>query len=273
MVQISKHEAGEIYSFRTIPPTEFSPPTTGRYGVLKMLSIQDDCVYHVALDGVFDHPPRFAEVKDLKWLVVKGRGPACQGSDVTWKNKLPDFSCVGSLPVTDAEMELVSRCRTYGPLINVAALVEAEWRRRNDPIAFENEIAQSRKKLEEEILSQRERHEKRLKSLTWEKLLSEKLLRRWDEHPPFPPPAFTQMARERIHQDILKLQALGTKPKRGDVRAIFKASIEWFNAKDKEFQGVIETEEREDLFAIFEELAFVARQMPLMQEIDNWAEW
>lgn len=273
MVQISKHEAGGIYSFRTIPPTEFSPPTTGHYGVLKILSIQDDCIYHVILDGVFEHPPKFNEVKDLGWLVFKDRGPACRGADVTWKNELPDFTCVGYLPVTDAEMELISNCRTYGTLKGAATIVEAEWRRRNDPIAFENEIEQHRKKRDQKILLQRERHQKRLKSLTWEKLLAEKLLPRWDEHPPFPPLSFTQVVRERIRQDILRLQALGPKPKKGDVRAIFRATAEWLNEKDTEFNGVIETEEREDLFVTFEELAFVARQMPLMSEIDNWVKW
>jgi hypothetical protein len=60
---------------------------------------------------------------------------------------------------------------------------------------------------------------------------------------------------------ILELQALGPKPKKAQVRATLKSGVEWFNAKDAEFHGVIETEEREDICLLLEELAFVARIM------------
>jgi hypothetical protein len=36
---------------------------------------------------------------------------------------------------------------------------------------------------------------------------------------------------------------------------------------------VIETEEREDICAALEELAFVARQKGLVAEIDEWRDW
>ena len=38
-----------------------------------------------------------------------------------------------------------------------------------------------------------------------------------------------------------------------------ESCVEWFNAKDLEFGNVIETEEREDICAVLEELAFVWR--------------
>jgi hypothetical protein len=57
------------------------------------------------------------------------------------------------------------------------------------------------------------------------------------------------------------------------VRSILKACVEWFNKADAEAGGVIETEEREDICAVLEELAFVARQKALVEEIDTWREW
>jgi len=66
---------------------------------------------------------------------------------------------------------------------------------------------------------------------------------------------------------------LGLKPRRPQVRAILKSCVEWFNAKDLEFGNVIETEEREDICAVLEELAFVARQGALVSEIDDWRDW
>jgi hypothetical protein len=71
----------------------------------------------------------------------------------------------------------------------------------------------------------------------------------------------------------LILQALGPKPKKAPVRAVLKACVEWFNAKDAEFGGMIETEEREDICAALEELATVARHRSLTREVDEWRQW
>jgi hypothetical protein len=88
-----------------------------------------------------------------------------------------------------------------------------------------------------------------------------------------PTPDFVRLARARIREAVLALQALGPKPKRPEVRAVLKACVEWFNEKDREFGNVIETEEREDICAVLAELAFVARQRSLVEEIDNWRDW
>ena len=123
------------------------------------------------------------------------------------------------------------------------------------------------------IAAKRERQKTRLETLTWESLLKEKPFSRWDRHPPFPPSEFVQAARDQIYSTARSLQALGLKPKRPQVRAILKSCVAWFNAKDFEFGNVIETEEREDIFAVLEELAFVARQGTLVSEIDEWRDW
>jgi hypothetical protein len=49
--------------------------------------------------------------------------------------------------------------------------------------------------------------------------------------------------------------------------------VGWFNKADEAAGGVIETEEREDICAALEELAFVAGQKILVDEIDTWREW
>lgn len=57
------------------------------------------------------------------------------------------------------------------------------------------------------------------------------------------------------------------------MRAVLKRCVEWFNEADEEFDGVIETEEREDIFGVLEEIAYVARQKSLVEEIDHWRNW
>lgn len=84
---------------------------------------------------------------------------------------------------------------------------------------------------------------------------------------------FAKAARERIHSSVRMLQALGPKPRRPQVREILKSCVEWFNAEDAKFGGVIETEEREDICAALEEIAVVARQKTLAFEIDEWRDW
>ena len=84
------YRAGDIYSFRTSPATEFSPKQTNRYAALKILGFKDEmsAVVYVVLDGVFDRHPDFAEARHLPWL-VRGRspymsGPACSSTAVDW---------------------------------------------------------------------------------------------------------------------------------------------------------------------------------------------
>ena len=91
--------------------------------------------------------------------------------------------------------------------------------------------------------------------------------------PPFPPAEFTEAARETIHNAYRELRELGPKPPKAKVRSILRRCVAWFNEADKAAGEVIETEEREDICAVLEEMAFVAKQKSLVDEIDNWREW
>lgn len=265
-------QAGDIYSFRTSPITELSLKETGRYAVLKVLGFKDKGVYHVVLDGVFDRHPTLAQASTLPWLNT-ARGPACRCTHMDWEIDLEDFRYSGSVALSQADVRLISTCRSHGPWSGASTLAEGQWRWRNDRAAYEEERERERQAREARFVAERERYERRLKTLTWERLLEEQPFSRWNEHPPFPPPDFTAAARDQIRSVIVKLQALGLKPKKAQVRAVLKACIEWFNTQDAKFSGVIETEEREDICAALEELAFVAGQRSLVDEIDGWRKW
>jgi len=256
---------------------EFSSRETGRYAALKVLGLKDECICIVVLDRVFDHHPDMTEISDLPWLEkvrFSFRGePAWCCVPLDWDNDLEDLRYVGTIALTQDDMRLLAACRAYGPWSGASADAEGEWRWRNDRAALQAEVERSNQAREANRAAQGERYKKRLKTLTWAKLLEEQPLPRWNEHPPFPPPDFVGAARERIRSTILELQALGPRPSKAMVRATLKACVEWFNAKDAEFRNVIETEEREDILAALEELAVVARQRSLLREIDEWREW
>lgn len=269
--------AGDIYSFHTLPIGASTLKETGRYAAIKVLGVSEETAVYVVLDGVFDHHPDLAQTADLPWLYrtrFAHRGdPACHHVPLDWENNLADFRYVGTTDVTPEENELMSSCPSYGSWNTANHDAEGEWRWRNDRAEYEAEVKLERQAREAREAAARERYRIRLKALTWEKLLEEQPFPRWQESPPFPPPAFVTAARDQIRLVILELQALGPKPKKTQVRAALKRCVEWFNAKDAEFGGVIETEEREDICLFLEELAFVARQQSLVEEIETWRDW
>src|SRR5262249_41716417 len=154
-----------------------------------------------------------------------------------------DFHYVGSVDLSKSDVELASTCRVFGTWRGASSDAEGMWRLRNDRAVYEQELELYRQARDARFAAERERYEKRLRGLTWEVLLAEQPFSRWDPPPPFPPPEFVAAARERVRTAVIELQSLGPKPKKGQVRAVLKACVDWFNAKDREFGEVIETEE------------------------------
>ncbi|OQW46161.1 MAG: hypothetical protein A4S16_11610 [Proteobacteria bacterium SG_bin6] len=150
---------------------------------------------------------------------------------------------------------------------------EGEWRWSNDREDVVIEVEKKNAKNEAERAAKEERYRTRLSNLTWEQLQSETPFERWSPSPPFPPEEFTNAARAVVRSACDALKELGPKPRRADVRAVLKKTVTWFNEADEKAGNVIETEEREDICAVLEEMAHVARQKVLVEEIDEWREW
>jgi hypothetical protein len=267
---------GDVVSFRTAPISEFGARETGRYAALKILAAAADRACFVVLDGVFDHPPELSEVAALSHL--RRTRFNSQGRPATlWANfeeiDLIEARHLGSVALTPDEQDIPGACRSFGPWSCASSDAEGEWRWRNDRAAFEAEVNAARQATETKLRSEKERRARRLKTLTWAQLLEERLLARWDAHPPYPPAEFTSAARDRLREAALALQALGPKPRKAEVRALLKATVNWFNAQDAEFGGVIETEEREDICAALEDLVAAANHQSLIEEIDEWRNW
>jgi hypothetical protein len=70
-----------------------------------------------------------------------------------------------------------------------------------------------------------------------------------------------------------KTAGRGSTPGEAQVRAILKACVEWFNAKNAQAGDVIETEEREDICDLLYRLAVVAGHLSLIEETDQWRKW
>ena len=277
--------AGSVYSFRNAPFSEFAPQITGRYAAFKVLGSNGVYVVIAVLNSIWRKPPSLDDVRACDILREHrfshtGR-LAVFGINAEWwaSSELDEMTLLGAMPPSADELQLASNIFNRVPgssfsttnTANYAA--EGEWRWANDREALVTEQERVSAQQASRRAAQEERHKNRLRGLTWDQLLKETPFERWSPSPPFPPEEFTREAREVVHDTCRALRALGSKPRKPDVRKLLRECVEWFNKADEQACGVIETEEREDICAVLEEMAYVARQTSLVDEIDNWRAW
>jgi hypothetical protein len=276
---------GSVYSFRTAPYSEFAPQATDRYAALKVLGSNGKHIVIAVLNSIWQSSPSLDNVRACEILREHrfshtGR-LAVFGINAEWwtPSDLSEMKALGTLPSNAEESQLASNIFNFVPgsvfstMLAANYAAEGEWRWTNDRDALVAE--QQRASVQEAArrAAQQERYKNRLRGLTWEKLLGETPFKRWSSSPPFPSAEFTREARDVVHDTCRALRALGSKPRKSEVRGLLRKCVEWFNTADEQAGGVIETEEREDICVVLEEMAYVARQKALVDEIDNWRTW
>lgn len=274
----SRPQPGQLYAFRTKVGTD-------RHAVLKIIGASSEMIAVAVLDGLWSRTPTVEEARESGVLAehrfpFSGRS-ALFGLNANWwdPTELLDQSLLGTAHVSPEEAEAAHRilhvrlgCQ-YTVLSVAAGAAEAEWRWVHDREAYVAEVERRGAELEADRIAREDRFQTRLRGLTWAALLSEDPLARWSPSPPFPPAEFSNTARAMLHDACRTLQGMGPKPRKTEVRAVLKACVLRLNDIDERAGGVIETEEREDLCAALEEIAFVARQPALIEEIGDWMTW
>lgn len=277
--------AGDLYSFRTSPLSEFAPLETGRYAAFKVLGVNEKYVAIAVLDGIWSTPPSLRAANEA--LVLHEHRFAHLGRKATFgvnadrwaPSDLDSVSLLGSGRLSIEEEAIGATIISFGIGFSYSTLryanhaAEGEWRWEHDRDALTAESEKRKAKAAAERAAREDRIRTRLKNLTWEKLLAETPFERWARSPPFPPAEFTEAARDTICSAYRELRELGARPPKPSVRLILRRCVEWFNEADKAAGGVIETEEREDICAVLEEMALVANQKSLVDEIGAWREW
>jgi hypothetical protein len=270
---------GDVYSFKTVPVPLKLAYDTHRFAALKVIALKEDRLYWAVLDGIFGAHPTLDQVASLPWLrQTRGayRNMSAPASSWSWPDKFshpPELRRIGSLPVASSELALVSAHEAYSAMESAAMDAEGEWRWRNDRAAYERDIEEYNRR-EKARREEAERHRKeRMSKLTWDTLLQQTLFERWKTSPPFPPEHFAEAARERIRTTIHELRSMGAKPRRAQVRKCIRSTVEWFNEQDAKLNHVIETEEREDICLLLEDIVCVARQPSIADEIGEWRTW
>lgn len=277
--------AGSVFSFRTAPISEFAPQRTNRYAALRVLDSNGALIVLAVLNSIWREPPSLDDV-DAYGILREHRffhtgRLAVFGINAEWwsLSGLDDMNPLGVIPPSEEELQLASKFFNHLPGSVLATIdaanyaAEGEWRWANDREALDAEQQRVDEQRAAKRAAQEERYKNRLRGLTWGQLLRETPFERWSPSPPFPPEEFTRAARDVIHATCRAISTLGVKPRKPYVRRLLRECVEWFNMADEKAGGVIETEEREDICAVLEEIAYVARQKSLVDEIENWREW
>lgn len=87
---------------------------------------------------------------------------------------------------------------------------------------------------------------------------------------PYPPAELREAIVGRIHAACRDFQALGTAPRISVAREILRNMVHGIREDDERHGYGLETEEREDIFRVISEIAFVARHQKLASEAEDW---
>ncbi len=274
---LEQFTAGAVFGFKTKRLFGWHAEDTGRYGALKVLGDTGHVLVVSPLDVVTTSMPTFEEVKDLPAMRRQRFGTpdrsATLGCGYPSKADAAALTFLGEAPLSaDDEQQLGGRF-SFGYLDTLLIDVEAEWRWQTDPDAYAADSEEHQRQQDEARAAAEHRYETRLKDLSLTQLMEEDAFERWSPSPPFPPKAFIQQLREQRLTLLHSLDALGPKPKKAAVRKVLKAFVSDLNNADAAAGGVIETEEREDIFITLDEMCIVVNHPSLIDEVNDWRTW
>lgn len=275
-------DLGSVLSFRTLPLYPVSPRTTGRYGAAVVIGRTPRVVVLVPLVEIWTEPPSRAAAAAAA-AITRGRGgrggTAVVVTIVKGENaRLPELTLLGRREVTEVEARLAHPSLTgeawqvvHGTAKGLSDTIEERWRWRHEPQQMRSEQQLEHERRHRASAEREHRLQTRLRTLTFEQLLREPLLQDWEPSPPFPAASFRDAIVEHIRGTERELAELGSKPRRPLVRAALAALAARIHATEAAVgEWFIETEEREDLSAVFEDLAYAAKQPALVEEIVDW---
>ena len=216
--------AGNVYSFRTSPLSEFAPPETGRYAAFKVLGVNERYVAIAVLEGIWSTPPSLRAANEAAVLheyrfAHTGR-MAAFGVNADWwtPSDLDDVSLLGSRRLSPEEEAIGAKIIGFGTGCSYLALPICQpCSRRRMALGTRSRRIHGRnpRSVRQRRLPNEPRRKNgtgtRLKNLTWEKLLAETPFERWMPSPPFPPAEFTEAARETIHNAYRRASRAGAK--------------------------------------------------------------
>jgi hypothetical protein len=147
-------------------------------------------------------------------------------------------------------------------------LAQWRWDHDRDSLLREEQEAADRWKAEQEQAAKR--HREVLDHLTLDELKKKRRFSSWQGDRPDEAVAG---CRKAFREAIDALIALGPKPNKREVAAVVRRCVEQLNSLDEQYNGFIETGEREELCREIDELVYVAGLRGSADMADRWREW
>lgn len=276
---------GELVAFQIACSDGFTSSNVGKWGVLKVLG-HDGAGHAIVsvLEGLYVACPTVEDVAEAPLLFEERFEPKDTPTileiDPGFDGHLPSATGIGRQDgFRPEETEYLSGVQTGGGrrrLVGVhfpAFVLDHENRAKHDREAWLAEIEAMREQAAARAAAIEKRQKERLNGLTLAHLQAEILLSDWDERAEFLPAAFVEDVRMHAQCLLADLAALGEKPRRPTCRNLLRRFVEQLNTLDTQAGHVIETDEREELWQLVEEICWAIKQRPLLEEVDAWRDW
>jgi len=153
---------------------------------------------------------------------------------------------------------------------SLAKEVLTQWRWDHDRDALLLEENEAAERWNAEQAQSAKRRQDELDHLTLESLLKKRRFSVWKGDRPDQAIA---ACRKAFREAIDALTALGPKPKKRAVATVVRRCIERLNSLDEEFDGFIETGEREELCREIDEIVYAAGLRGCDGMADRWRDW
>ena len=153
---------------------------------------------------------------------------------------------------------------------NLAREIFTQWRWDHDREALirDEQAAIEQAKAAQTQAAQRD--QERVNASTLESLLKKRRFAFWKGDRP---DQAIGACRKAIHDAISALIALGPKPRKRAVTGVIRRCVERLNALDEQYDGFIETGEREALCREIDEMVYVSGLRGCDGMADEWREW
>jgi hypothetical protein len=250
------------------------PLNDGRLGVCRVIqkgsrTFGAESILVAATPWIGFHDPSLLEPK-LKEVLVLNHHKWKRKPAALWTSyPVPsDFASIGSMPPTRAE-ERIS-CNAFGTWDFFPPQVLAQWRWDNDraSVLKEDEERNREKNRRREITMQRRREY--LSKVTLKEL---RVKRRFESWEGCVSDAALKATRKILRDTIGSIIALGAEAPEKSILDRLKWCIKSLNKLDVRYERFIETVEREDLCAEFEEIVHASGLGRYKNLADKWRKW
>jgi hypothetical protein len=225
----------------------------------------------VALDGFWKAPPTLEGLagRPLLAQVRSGFGGSILKGYVSG-NPPSAFRRLGALALSEEEREVSLPLIMFRNWRDLAEHIYLEWRWVYDRQAFVADVEARHAAFEDQLEERERRRERRLSTLTLEKMRREKPFRHWLR---MWPREVVEDARGAFNRATDALMALGPAPDLDACRRALENLIEEFNELDAKHGGWIETEERVDILERFKELAHLVGLSDDVETLAGVRDW